>query len=170
MAELLIESMEGSWDPSRYHDTHRQKIEALIEEKRQGRTIVATAPLGRHQGRRPHGGTRQASIKAKRTATNRTHRKGTARTKPSVKRAPARSAPEEGGQGAGGQGAAPPSLMTSTPSIRPAVGPVMPRLEVALHLPRGCVILPTGSGGAALPIRASSNGSPGRPSWRHRLA
>jgi DNA end-binding protein Ku len=43
MAELLIESMEGSWDPSRYHDTHRQKIEALIEEKRQGKTIVATA-------------------------------------------------------------------------------------------------------------------------------
>jgi DNA end-binding protein Ku len=43
MAELLIESMEGSWDPSRYHDTHRQRVEALIEEKRQGRTIVATA-------------------------------------------------------------------------------------------------------------------------------
>jgi DNA end-binding protein Ku len=43
MAELLIESMEESWDPSRYHDTHRQKVEALIEEKRQGRTIVATA-------------------------------------------------------------------------------------------------------------------------------
>jgi DNA end-binding protein Ku len=38
-----IESMEGSWDPARYHDTHRQKVEALIEEKRQGRTIVATA-------------------------------------------------------------------------------------------------------------------------------
>lgn len=43
MAELLIESMEGSWDPSRYHDTHRQKVEALIEEKRQGKTIVASA-------------------------------------------------------------------------------------------------------------------------------
>ncbi len=41
MAELLIESMEGSWDPARYHDTHRQKVEALVEEKRQGKTIVA---------------------------------------------------------------------------------------------------------------------------------
>jgi DNA end-binding protein Ku len=41
MAELLIESMEGSWDPKRYRDTHRQKIEALIEEKRQGKEIVA---------------------------------------------------------------------------------------------------------------------------------
>jgi DNA end-binding protein Ku len=43
MAELLIESMEGSWDPKRYHDTHRQKIDALIEEKRQGNEIVAAA-------------------------------------------------------------------------------------------------------------------------------
>ncbi len=43
MAELLIESMEGSWDPSRYRDTHREKIEALVEEKRQGREIVAAA-------------------------------------------------------------------------------------------------------------------------------
>jgi DNA end-binding protein Ku len=43
MAELLIESMEGSWDPRRYHDTHRQKVEELIEEKRQGKTIAASA-------------------------------------------------------------------------------------------------------------------------------
>ncbi len=43
MAELLIESMEGSWDPKRYHDTHRQKVEALVEEKRQGKEIVAAS-------------------------------------------------------------------------------------------------------------------------------
>jgi DNA end-binding protein Ku len=43
MAELLIESMEGAWDPARYHDTHRQKIEELIEEKRQGKTIATSA-------------------------------------------------------------------------------------------------------------------------------
>jgi DNA end-binding protein Ku len=41
MAELLIESMEGTWDPTHYRDTHRQKIEALVEEKRQGKEIVA---------------------------------------------------------------------------------------------------------------------------------
>ncbi len=40
MAELLIESMESDWDPERYHDTHREKVEALIEEKRQGHEIV----------------------------------------------------------------------------------------------------------------------------------
>jgi DNA end-binding protein Ku len=43
MAQLLIESMEGSWDPTRYHDTHRQKVEALIEEKRQGKEIITAA-------------------------------------------------------------------------------------------------------------------------------
>ena len=40
MAQLLIESMESDWDPMRYHDTHREKVEDLIEEKRQGHEIV----------------------------------------------------------------------------------------------------------------------------------
>jgi DNA end-binding protein Ku len=41
MAQLLLESMQADWDPQRYHDTHRQKVEALIDEKRQGNEIVA---------------------------------------------------------------------------------------------------------------------------------
>jgi DNA end-binding protein Ku len=40
MAQLLIESMESEWDPERFHDTHREKVEAIIEEKRQGHEIV----------------------------------------------------------------------------------------------------------------------------------
>jgi DNA end-binding protein Ku len=40
MAQLLIETMESEWDPARFHDTHREKVEALIEEKRSGREIV----------------------------------------------------------------------------------------------------------------------------------
>jgi DNA end-binding protein Ku len=40
MAQLLIESMESDWDPKRYHDTHREKVEELIDEKRQGHEIV----------------------------------------------------------------------------------------------------------------------------------
>jgi DNA end-binding protein Ku len=43
MAQLLIESMESDWDPERYHDTHREKVEALVEEKRQGHEIVIQA-------------------------------------------------------------------------------------------------------------------------------
>ncbi len=44
MAQLLLESMASEWDPSKYHDTHREKVEALIEEKRQGHEIVANLP------------------------------------------------------------------------------------------------------------------------------
>jgi len=40
MAQLLIESMESDWDPERYHDTHREKVQSLIEEKRSGHEIV----------------------------------------------------------------------------------------------------------------------------------
>ena len=40
MAKLLIESMESTWDPDRYHDTHRQKVQELVEAKRQGDEIV----------------------------------------------------------------------------------------------------------------------------------
>ena len=40
MAQLLIESMDSEWDPERFHDTHREKVEALIEEKAQGHEIV----------------------------------------------------------------------------------------------------------------------------------
>jgi DNA end-binding protein Ku len=49
MAEMLIESMEGSWDPSRYRDTHREKVEALIEQKSKGKKIVthAAAPANK---------------------------------------------------------------------------------------------------------------------------
>ncbi len=43
MAQLLIESMESDWDPERFHDTHRQKVEALVEEKRSGHEIVIQA-------------------------------------------------------------------------------------------------------------------------------
>ena len=40
MANLLIGAMESEWEPERYHDTHRAKVEALIEEKARGKVIV----------------------------------------------------------------------------------------------------------------------------------
>jgi DNA end-binding protein Ku len=50
MAKLLLETMATEWDPSRYHDTHRKKVEALVEEKRLGNDIIEhstedTAPV-----------------------------------------------------------------------------------------------------------------------------
>jgi DNA end-binding protein Ku len=45
MAELLLDSMASEWEPDKYHDTHRQKVEALIEAKRQGNEIVTGAEV-----------------------------------------------------------------------------------------------------------------------------
>ena len=57
MAQLLIESMESDWDPKRFHDTHREKVEEIIEEKRSGHEIVLQAePEAAGQGGRPDGG------------------------------------------------------------------------------------------------------------------
>ncbi len=46
MAQLLLDSMASEWDPEKYHDTHRQKVEALIEAKRQGDEIVTGSEEG----------------------------------------------------------------------------------------------------------------------------
>ena len=41
MAERLVESLSTTFDPSRYHDEHREKVLALIEKKAAGEEIVA---------------------------------------------------------------------------------------------------------------------------------
>jgi DNA end-binding protein Ku len=33
MAERLIETMSGAWDPAKYHDEYREDLEKLIEKK-----------------------------------------------------------------------------------------------------------------------------------------
>jgi DNA end-binding protein Ku len=40
MAKLLLETMASPWEPSKYHDTHRKKVEALVEEKRLGNDVI----------------------------------------------------------------------------------------------------------------------------------
>jgi DNA end-binding protein Ku len=44
MAKLLIDSMTAGWEPEIYHDTYRERLEALIEQKRDGAVVVAEAP------------------------------------------------------------------------------------------------------------------------------
>ncbi|HEY6623006.1 MAG TPA: Ku protein [Acidimicrobiales bacterium] len=45
MANLLIDSMVAAWDPSNYADTHRQKVQEMIDRKREGEEVVTeTAP------------------------------------------------------------------------------------------------------------------------------
>jgi DNA end-binding protein Ku len=47
IARQLIESMTTDWDPEQYHDTYRERVEELIESKRNGEEIEAAAPAPR---------------------------------------------------------------------------------------------------------------------------
>jgi DNA end-binding protein Ku len=40
IAKKLVESLTDTWDPSRYKNTYRQRVEELIEEKRAGHAVV----------------------------------------------------------------------------------------------------------------------------------
>jgi DNA end-binding protein Ku len=41
IAEQLIESLAVEWDPTRYKDTYRERVQELIDSKREGRKVVA---------------------------------------------------------------------------------------------------------------------------------
>jgi DNA end-binding protein Ku len=41
IAEQLIEALSVEWEPDRYHDTYRARVQELIESKREGRKVVA---------------------------------------------------------------------------------------------------------------------------------
>jgi len=43
MAESLIESMSGDFDPEQYHDNYREAVEAVVAAKVEGREVVAPA-------------------------------------------------------------------------------------------------------------------------------
>ncbi len=40
MATMLIDSMTTEWDPEQFHDTYRERLEELIEQKRSGATLA----------------------------------------------------------------------------------------------------------------------------------
>ena len=42
LAEQLIESLAATWDPEKYHDTHREQVLALIDRKASGEDEVLT--------------------------------------------------------------------------------------------------------------------------------
>jgi DNA end-binding protein Ku len=44
MAERLVEDMEMKWDPAKYHDTYRDDLLKLIEQKSHGKLKKAKAP------------------------------------------------------------------------------------------------------------------------------
>ncbi len=44
MAKLLIDSMTTAWQPESYRDTYRERVEELIDQKRQGTVVVSEGP------------------------------------------------------------------------------------------------------------------------------
>ena len=44
MAKLLIDSMTTAWQPESYRDTYRERVEELIDQKRQGTVVVNEGP------------------------------------------------------------------------------------------------------------------------------
>ncbi len=42
-AKMLVESMASAWEPERYHDTYRERVEELVERKRAGEEVVLEA-------------------------------------------------------------------------------------------------------------------------------
>ncbi len=44
MANLLIDSMTTAWQPERYADSYRERVEELIDQKRQGAVVVSEGP------------------------------------------------------------------------------------------------------------------------------
>jgi len=88
MAQLLIESMESDWDPERYRDTHREKVEALIEEKRNGHEIVI------QEGPEPAAKVvdLMEALNASIAAATKSTGKSSGASKPAAKRTPARRA------------------------------------------------------------------------------
>lgn len=47
MAEQLIGAMAGDFDPAKYHDDYREKLEKMLQDKAEGKPIHVAAP--RHQ-------------------------------------------------------------------------------------------------------------------------
>ena len=44
MAESLIESMSGKWEPEKYHDEYRERFLAMIDQKVKGEEITVAPP------------------------------------------------------------------------------------------------------------------------------
>ncbi|HMD46978.1 MAG TPA: Ku protein [Acidimicrobiales bacterium] len=65
-AQLLIDAMASDWDPARYHDTYRDQLDRLVEEKRQGHEIVTELPPQKPAGVIDLMAALQASVKATR--------------------------------------------------------------------------------------------------------
>ena len=88
MAQTLIENFAGAWDPSKYKDTYKRDLSAVIKAKRAGKDVHTGAAVEepsettdlmaalRASVERATSGKKQS---ARRSSTTRTSKRGTAR-------------------------------------------------------------------------------------------
>ncbi|WP_406368747.1 Ku protein [Streptomyces sp. NBC_01546] len=50
MAEQLIEALSMEWNPEEFHDTFQERVAALIEAKRAGKTVEKAEPAAKATG------------------------------------------------------------------------------------------------------------------------
>ena len=87
MAESLVASMAGDFEPEQYHDDYREALQKVIEAKIEGREVVETAPAAPDTGQVVD---LMAALRASVAAAKRSR----GETAP-VKRAPAKKAPDK---------------------------------------------------------------------------
>jgi DNA end-binding protein Ku len=135
MAESLIESMAGDFDPTQYHDEYREALQQVVEAKIEGREIVeppaeaaaepsaavdlmaalraSVAAAKRSRGEQP-----EAEEPAEAPAGRRTRAKATSATSGAGKAAPSRKAPAKKATASSRDGAA--STAQKAPAKAPA--------------------------------------------------
>ena len=84
LATTLIERISGSWDPTRYEDTYREALLAIVEDKKKGKTISAPEPDEEAEEAPDLLAALQASVKAAKS-----RRRGSVRAKRPTGRKPA---------------------------------------------------------------------------------
>jgi DNA end-binding protein Ku len=106
MATRLIDSLTTEFDPSRYRDTHRERVLDVIKRKAKGEEIVAEAPEEEdakvidlmevlrasieNAGKRTKKAAKTTANKATKKATKKTTKKATKATKKSARKTAAK--------------------------------------------------------------------------------
>jgi DNA end-binding protein Ku len=84
MAKQLIESLSSEWEPEKYHDTYRERVLELIEQKAEGKEI-AIQPVEEPQPVPDLMAALEASVKAARQDKPKSGNGGGAKKKPASK-------------------------------------------------------------------------------------
>jgi DNA end-binding protein Ku len=87
MAESLVASMAGDFEPEQYHDDYREALQQVIDAKIEGREVVETAPAAPDTGQVVD---LMAALRASVDAAKRSRGESA-----SAKKAPAKKAPEK---------------------------------------------------------------------------